>query len=53
MKKSCPDHSIEGCFFVGDRFATDQFLKDVLLVSITAVRCDEYFVHFVQSKKKK
>ena len=38
--------------FVADRSATDQRLKDLVFVSITASRCDEYFVHFVQSTKK-
>jgi hypothetical protein len=30
----------------------DRLLKDVVLVSISAVRCDEYLVYFVQSNKK-
>ena len=29
----------KGSFFVADRFATDQLLKDMVLVIITAVRC--------------
>jgi hypothetical protein len=53
MKKSARDWSIsKGSLFVADQFATYYLLKYVIFVSMTAVRCDEYFVHFVQSTKK-
>jgi hypothetical protein len=39
--------------FSVDQFVTDQLLKEVMFVSVTAMRCGEYFVHLVQRERER